>query len=381
MNKKWGLSLKLILINSLTLLMALGFVIFISNQSFENALYQNIGDNMKNYADETALAIDHYIDVCIAEIKIVSQADVFEGKDAKAMRQYTEEVLRESSNFDVFVVADKKGAILSSTSMAFEERMVTIIKEMVQSTVFRTMAFAKQGEVFYEDTFRVNNQFYPILLTPLTDDTNTVVLGVLIGIINTSFIEGEVHRIDDRTIGEKAAYLVDDPGNVLISRDPEIKMFAPLADIKANPELRRLLEGDRSGFTEYIDLAGDRVIAGYSDLSEYGKNQGGDWSIISIAPIDLALIDVFQVRDNMVTIALAALFLGGLVAYSFSRGIVKSIQALVTASTNLAAGKQEIAVPPVESYYEIRDLRIAFDKMAQDLKKKKDEGAKEEAES
>ena len=81
MTKKFGLSPKLILTNFLILCVSLMVVIFISNRAFEKTLYQLIGTELKNYADETAFAIDHYILDSIEKIKIISQAVVFEKKD------------------------------------------------------------------------------------------------------------------------------------------------------------------------------------------------------------------------------------------------------------------------------------------------------------
>jgi len=368
MNIRFGLSLKFILISTLTLFMSLGIVIYISNRSFETTLYQSIGTGLKNYADESALAIDQYIESSISEIKVISRADVFEVADPITMTKYLKEVTLESSHFQLLLVINKNKEVISSTASSYDEDTSHLIKILLQNPLLNNLSSAKQGEVFYANILHYDHKFYPFLMTPLTDDANTVVMGALVGVIDISFIEEEVHRINDRTIGEKAAYLVDDTGNVLISRDKKIKLFAPLSDIAANPKLKEFLEGDQSGFTEYVDHEGDRVIAGYSDLSEYGINQGGDWSIISIAPVNRALMDVYQVRNTLITIAIFALLLGSWVAFIFSKRIVRPLESLVISTKNLAEGKWETALPQMESNDEISDLRNAFYKMSNDLR-------------
>ena len=363
---KFGLSSKIILNNFLVLFLTLIVVIFISNNAFEKTLYNSIGAGLKNYADETAFAIDHYIYGCIEELKIISQADVFEKKKPKQISQYLNEILKESSSFILLLVVNENGDLISLATNKNEESMNPIVQSLLKSFYLKGLSFAKQGEVFYEDHIRIIDKFYPYLLTPLTDDTNIIVEGALIGIINTTFIKQEVDRIDDRTIGDKAAYLVDDPGNVLYSREPGIKLFSSLLDIEAQPKLRKLLEGDRSGFIEYIDYKGDSVIAGYSDLSEYGKNQGGDWSIISIAPIDRAMLNVFKVRDWLYIIALFALIFGGLTAYILSQRILRPIRSLVSASKKLAKGDWNTNIT-VTTDDEIAELAQSFNRMARNL--------------
>lgn len=204
MPKKFGLSPKLILNNFLILSVSLVVVIFISNRAFEMTLYQLVGNELKNYADETAFAIDHYILDCIEEIKVISQADVFEQKDPQAMTQYLNEVLHESSKFKILLVVNNEKDLISSTDNANDKDIKPFLRSLLKNPSSLIWSSEKQGEVYYADHLRINDLFYPILLTPLTDDTNLIVEGTLVGFISISFIQEEVFRIDDRTIGKKS---------------------------------------------------------------------------------------------------------------------------------------------------------------------------------
>lgn len=172
MKLRFGLSLKLILLNFVTLFFSFVIVIYISNKSFENTLHQSIGDGLAIYANETALAIDNYIHSCIAGIRVISQADVFETVDPEAMTQYLKEIAQESSQFQLLLVVNKIGEVITSSGTAFrvniEAEAGVIMKALLQSPLLKKLSSAKQGEVFYDDQLRSENSFFPILLTPLT---------------------------------------------------------------------------------------------------------------------------------------------------------------------------------------------------------------------
>ena len=113
------------------------------------------------------------------------------------------------------------------------------------------------------------------------------VTAVLVLEVNLSSISVIVSLFDESVIGEKYVYIVDNDGFVLISEDPQVATFDAFPDLAVKPDLLDIfaLQGE-VGNVQYVDLAGDEVMAGFADMSEFGVNQALDWSIIAIAPLE-----------------------------------------------------------------------------------------------
>jgi len=52
-------------------------------------------------------------------------------------------------------------------------------------------------------------------------------------------------------------------------------------------DLQQKLEGDENGYVIYNNSQGRKVISDYADLSEYGAEKVGDWSLLSTAPYEV----------------------------------------------------------------------------------------------
>ncbi len=58
----------------------------------------------------------------------------------------------------------------------------------------------------------------------------------------------------------------------------------------------------------YVNAKGIKVISGYADLSEYGAEKVGDWSLLSTAPYEKLMEPVFQMLYKALFVFLSYLF-------------------------------------------------------------------------
>ena len=163
-------------------------------------------------------------------------------------------------------------------------------------------------------------------------------IGILIGFVNISFITQLVFDIDERTIGNEYAYLVDDPGNILITADPEAKILAPHPDLNIH-HLQEKLEGDENGYVIYVNSHGRKVISDYAYLGEYGAEKVGDWLLLSTAPYQDIMAPLYglfyKVSIILLIVMTLTLFVGVLIIRMISRPIVK----LKDAAMKIGSGK------------------------------------------
>lgn len=149
------------------------------------------------------------------------------------------------------------------------------------------MLTANQGEVFVSDVLDLNSGPGLAFLTAITDESNLVVLRVLLVEVNLDVVAKIVADFDARVVGDKYVYLVDNDGRVLVSADSQTRPMSSFSDLVVEPDLLdRFSTRGEVGNTTYEDAKGDMVMAGFADMSEFGVNEAMDWSIIAVAPID-----------------------------------------------------------------------------------------------
>ncbi len=74
-------------------------------------------------------------------------------------------------------------------------------------------------------------------LTPITDESNLVVVRIMLVEVNLDIVASIVADFDARVIGDKYVYLVDNDGNVLVSADPSTPVLSPFPDLAVQPDL------------------------------------------------------------------------------------------------------------------------------------------------
>lgn len=135
---------------------------------------------------------------------------------------------------------------------------------------------AHQGDVFVSEALNLDSGPGLAFLTPITDESNTVVIGVLLVEVNLEIVETIVAAFSDRVVGDKYVYLVDNDGRVLVSADPRSSLMSMFPDLGVEPDLlERFASQGEVGNTLYEDAEGDLVMAGYADMGEFGEQGHG----------------------------------------------------------------------------------------------------------
>ena len=100
--------------------------------------------------------------------------------------------------------------------------------------------------------------------------------------IGGAFFRSDVHvefqdDFDERVIGGKYVYLVDNQGRVIVTADPDVDLFSDYPDLVVQPGL--LDDFSRQGAVgsiTYEDTTGELVMAGFADMGEFGVNAAMD---------------------------------------------------------------------------------------------------------
>jgi two-component system, LuxR family, sensor kinase FixL len=343
-------------------------VLALAVDRYQKTLEENIGMELAHLAEAAATDLEIVMQERVVDLRVLSQADVFEADDTQAMSDYLGEIVAVSHDYVALSVIDMSGGIIASSN---PERIGEIYERSERESLdlLGQARVAKQNEVFvgkvHIDEEEATLELH--LLTPITDRDNRAVIRVLDGIVNLEGITRLIHALDDRTVGDKASYLVNAAGKVLVSKDSRATVLSPLQDIRINPHLQDLLRETESGYTSYTDSRGDKVLAGYASAKRYGTNLGGGWSVLTVAPEEAIFLPVKKLRTSITRIGFFAIFVAGIMSLILARAITNPIARLKDAAIEISKGKLGYKAQVV-SKDEIGLLATAFNQMSTDLR-------------
>ncbi len=304
-----------------------GLYLFASD-SASQLLHRILSSELKQKAVLVATDIDRFYAERMDDIRVLSQADVLETDNQKAISQYLAEVTEGSTHLKQITVATIQGVVIARAHHTLQRpdhlhESYPLLKE-----IFAQVITAAQGEVYVSELIDTEQGDKGIIfVTPVTDESNQHVIKLLVAETDLT-IPAVILTELSNTIGSDNTriHLVDNQGRVISSTMPEIKQLDPLPDIESNPFLLSKFsrQGD-VGSTSYIDSTQSQVIAGYADLAEFGVNQSLDWSIIAIIPTATISDHTYALKVKMalMTMLVACLVFAGM--FLFSRKIMQFI--------------------------------------------------------
>jgi len=295
--KKLSIAKVVIVVIAIAVLLPVGVVAVFSISKTKSSMFQMIGENLAIKADLTGDYIDMYLFALTTDARIISQADVLERFDREKQIAYFRDVLDSNKHIKDILYVRKNGIIFSGAKkQSFIGKHLFSVKPYLKY-IFNQVLNAKQGDVFYDEVRYVNGKLNLELLTPVTDDTNTKILGVLVIKVDMKPIEERIAELNDDIIGDEYVYLLTSDGKVIITQDPEHKLFDIFYDLRKHKDLFDSIKGKGRGYLIYKNFRNDQVIAGIAKLKTHGTNKALGWQIVAVAPISAIAKPVYMLRN------------------------------------------------------------------------------------
>lgn len=360
-----------------TLLATMSLVYFSMVAYFE----KNISELLEANVIHAAKAIDEHMFTRVNDLNIFSNNPLFYTSTVPVISNYLRNIVTEYPFYELLAYVNNEGIVISSSDRTIIGKNIFQLEPDIEEE-FQMTINGGPNDVFISDISKTSQKELetrsPLDIELLSDvvDANENKLGVLVGYININAIRNIVLDIDEHTIGNEHAYLVNDLGEIVITADNRVKTLSPHPDFDIK-NLKQKLEGDENGYLIYVNHAGNKVISGYADLAEYGTNQVGDWSLLSSAPYKDIMQPVYQMVFQSLYVFMG-IFGGAIIlVIFFSRTLAKPLIALKDAVGELSKG--EFIKIEVESKDEIGELSTAFNIMTEELEQSKIEKHKLEA--
>ncbi|MFW2372693.1 MAG: cache domain-containing protein [Gammaproteobacteria bacterium] len=337
----------------------------ISIYSSSQALTDVIKKELEDKSVLVAYNIDNFISERIIDAKLLSQADVLEGGIIPDIIQYLTEIVEENKWINDIDIIDLSGKIIASSGEQNEKGQLFVDAHPGANALYLATSKARQGEVYISEAQFLDTGPGILLMTPVTDDSNRLIVGVLTLEVNLRNIERITSLFDEGIVGDKHVYIVDKDGKVIVTKDPSVDVFNTFPDLLVHPKLLSAFsrQGDMGNII-YTDIAGDEVMAGYSDMGEFGVNNALDWSIIAIAPLDEMNAPVRMMQNWLFTTGIIIAFIAMVIIYLFINNTKIVLQKMAAQADKISLGDFSQQLPfKTQDKGALATFVIAFNRM------------------
>ncbi|GGI78144.1 methyl-accepting chemotaxis protein [Legionella impletisoli] len=355
---------KLMLSFGLLFLISLAVVSFVATKSATEALQDSIGNDLKHICQSAANSIDRYLQSKITDAKIISETLLTQKEDPQGLNQYFTNLKEETNDYQDIFFVNKDGIIVASTAPNLINKKVAE-ESPILDTLFNNVKELKPDEVIFQDGYynEQTNALEIHILIPVYDEKPSLT-GVLVIALNMDAIKNFVVQLEKKTPGDKAAFLVDKKGRLLASGNPDAVLWQTLPDAEINPKLKTIAASDEDGFTIYTDKSGDRVLAGYADLEEFGVNKGGSWEVFSVAPVNVIFAPVDKLQNTLLWTSVIIIVLVLILSYLLARYITKPLNQMSKRINEIANASGDLTQRiEITTQDEIGKLAEAFNRM------------------
>ena len=337
-----------------------------------DALTNTLGEELMNKSFMVGNEIDSYFEQRIADISMLSQANVLEAENADEKRQYFDEVLEANPNLTHIFVFSSEGVVIASSG---SQDIIGTSMSQINTSAFALVSDivkSSQGDVFLTDAVRQSGQEHlsVFLLTPITDDSNIKVVGILVVEVSMKSVEEMIAAFDDSVIGDKSVYLLNDDGEVIVTGDGQQEILVKFNDLKVNKNVLDATDEDGSkAYVFYKDFYGDDVMAGMADMEAHGKNDALDWGIIAMSEMDAIAAPAYALRNMILVVALICIAIVAIVTIMFSNSIKRPLRMLVETVTIIEKENDYSVRVKVNSEDEIGQVAIALNSFLESMQK------------
>jgi len=348
-----------------------GIMFYSMQKQFETKTGLHLQHNVENAAQK----VDNFMLKVQLYFELLSKSPLLALADHIEITNYFEDVIDTYPHYKSIYYVDVEGKIIaSSESHTINDSIFSyagnIKSEFTKSLTDPSHAYISPLTHLDGET---NNSFQQRhfdfkFVSAVLDPRTTKVIGVLVSEVNVSELFDVVADIDQQTIGDEYAYLVDDPGNILITTDPGAELLSPHKDL-AIESLQAKLEGDMNGYAIYNNADNRKVISGYADLGEYGAEMTGDWSLLATAPYDTIMAPLFDLFYKLLFLVSLCIPIIAWISYVIAKNITGPLTNLTKMTNDIGKG-DFIDKLPIDRNCEVGTLGNALLNMSQSLEHK-----------
>ncbi|SIS41714.1 EAL domain-containing protein [Neptunomonas antarctica] len=263
------------------------------------------------------------------DLKNLSQADVLETDNFSAITQYIQEITENSPYFVDVEIASLNGFILANSSESSDQGL-SIYEHYAHLKDLIDEAFSsEQGKVIISPLTQLDSgNLGVVLMTPVTNDSNTEVIKLLLVEASLEPIKALLKELDDTEPKfRNSISLINSHGLVMASNDDSILQQQILPELSFDQKLMiKAKSGNRKvGHFRFLDGNHEQVILGFADLAHESISPNLNWTVVITAPYEKILAPAEKLATKLSLAAIAVAIIIFSLMYFASRKIMDAI--------------------------------------------------------
>lgn len=315
----------------------------------------NTAESLQRRAELIAPEFDSFIDKTSNDIKVLTQSDVFESGDALNISRYLNEVTAEIPGKTEIYYFDIAGNEMARSGSITRDK-INITDLGVAPSLFEEALGSKQGSVFFADILSTKmEEKYLLVLSPVTDDDNLVIIGVLSMKVPLLHLSKLMNRVRANIGTDRVAYLIDKNGDMLMpppSRSIPAKMDGfSVNKVDRNVEQEIVEQSRQLGtFGRFIRTGsgGQKELVVFHEISSGQTNVDGSWLMVIRAPWNSIIAPSLGLTKEIAILALVAIVIAIFAGIWMSRAFTIPLAKITASASTLMQDNVEIALTTIE---------------------------------
>jgi len=316
----------------------------------QNSIRQTILDRNLEFANRSTRFIDLQLRTATDLVKSQAQfQSIFE------MNKSTQELAINTlfTEFDLFrqlSVLDTLGNLIASTSFEDSLHMKFGRKDRITGIL---AAFARDGR-YHSDVY-VSDESLPMLDVAEPVTRFGEVVGILYAIVD---LKAMWDIVDENKVGDRGEAFIFNNEGVYVAHTDRRKLYSNQKLV--NPTVVAQIKQGKSGQLIYHQSPNVEMVAAYAPIGNYG------WGAMLQQPTSEAFAPARRMRFRVMQFMFISVLLASLLAFFYSRWIVKPVKQLVSGMEQFSQGELNYRIAKVTDD-EIGTLAENFNEMAERL--------------
>lgn len=317
----------------------------------QNSIEKIILERNLEFTSRSTQLIDQKLEFATDIIKSKAKDPSIYEMNNKTQELAINTLVSEFDLFNDFFILDTLGNVIASTS--FEDDVKLPVNSNDHGV--NILSILRSGQSFRTDVYVSEEEHLPMLDIAEPILLHNEVVGFLYGIVD---LKAMWDLVEENVVGKKGEAFIFNRYGVYIAHSDPKKVYSKQR-FRDEDIISKIRKGER-GQTIYTADGGVKMVAAYAPIGDYG------WGAMIQQPTSEAFAPANSMRLRIIEFMIGSVLLASLIAYFYTRWIVKPVNHLVSGMDRFSKGELSHRIEKVGSD-EIGTLAENFNEMADRL--------------
>jgi signal transduction histidine kinase len=291
----------------------------------QEAVEQTVLERNLEFARRSTALIESSVEKARDILRLIAQQPVFYSDDRIGKELTINSMVNEFPLFKMIAILDTAGSVFASTAYEDPDRTLVANGSMLELA---------KGQKHISDVY-VSKDLLPLMNLAEPIRLHNEVIGVLWAVVDLTAMWA---LVDNNVVGEYGEAFIFRADGQYIAHSDRRKVY--MRSHFEEQDIIRAVAADSSAHKVYVTRDGVEMIAAYAPMKEL------NWGAVIQQPTSEAFASARKMRLQILILMIGSSAVAALIAFFYTRQIVKPVELLVSGIDRLAAGdlRQRIQV-------------------------------------